>query len=101
MVLSRPGDGARVLQLARGGRARWSWWSALTLVLAAVLALPTLTVLASALVPPSPILGHLVETVLAGYLANTAGLVVGVGVGVLVVGVASAWLVTMCRFPTR
>ncbi|MEM7308766.1 MAG: iron ABC transporter permease [Planctomycetota bacterium] len=44
---------------------------------------------------------HLVETVLADYLLNTLGLLVGVLVGTTVIGVAAAWIVTMYTFPGR
>jgi iron(III) transport system permease protein len=37
--------------------------------------------------------------VLPGYIKNSLLLMVGVGMGVLVMGVGTAWLVTMCRFP--
>ncbi|GAB5376605.1 MAG: iron ABC transporter permease [Acuticoccus sp.] len=42
---------------------------------------------------------HYATTVLPRYVANTVALVAIVGVGAAVAGVASAWLVTMCRFP--
>ena len=41
------------------------------------------------------------STVLPAYIRNSFLLMAGVGVGVLVVGVGAAWLVTMCRFPGR
>jgi len=44
---------------------------------------------------------HLAATVLPGYVANTLWLCLGVGSGVMVVGVSSAWLVTMHDFPGR
>lgn len=46
-------------------------------------------------------MGHLADTVLGRYVVNTLGLVAGVGVLVLAIGIATAWLVTMCRFPGR
>ena len=42
---------------------------------------------------------HLASTVLPEYVANTLWLCLGVGTGVVVVGVSTAWLVTMHRFP--
>ncbi|MBT7759377.1 MAG: iron ABC transporter permease, partial [Rhodospirillaceae bacterium] len=54
-----------------------------------------------ALTPGDNIWPHLVSTVLGGYIATTITLMVGVGSGTLVLGVGSAWLVTMCRFPGR
>jgi len=42
---------------------------------------------------------HLATTVLPSYVMNSLGLMIGVGIGVLVLGISTAWLVTMCRFP--
>lgn len=44
---------------------------------------------------------HLWETVLPDYLANTFWLSLGTSIGVLLIGVACAWLNSMCRFPGR
>ncbi len=44
---------------------------------------------------------HLASTVLPEYVANTLWLCLGVGSGVIVVGVSTAWLVTMHDFPGR
>jgi iron(III) transport system permease protein len=41
---------------------------------------------------------HLAQTVLWRYITNSFWLMIGVGCGVLVIGVGTAWLVTMCRF---
>ena len=35
------------------------------------------------------------------YLRTTLGLMLGVGMGTLIIGVCSAWLVTLCSFPGR
>jgi len=51
--------------------------------------------------PTESIWPHLVSTVLPAALADTALLLVGVGVLTLVIGAGSAWLVTMYRFPGR
>lgn len=75
---------------------RWLLISALTAALAAV---PVLTVLGISLTPTLDIWLHLASTVLPGYTANTLILFVGVGIGTTVIGVTTAWLVTMCRFP--
>jgi iron(III) transport system permease protein len=44
---------------------------------------------------------HLAETVLSAYVSNTVLLAFGVMFGTGVIGVGTAWLVTMCRFPGR
>ena len=44
---------------------------------------------------------HLASTVLSDYIVNTLILCVGVCIGVIVVGVSTAWLVSMHDFPGR
>jgi len=65
--------------------------------------LPILAVVVLALTPSEgdDIWAHLVSTVLPDYIATTLQLMVGVGFGTAIIGVATAWLVTMCRFPGR
>ncbi|EWY37686.1 iron ABC transporter permease [Skermanella stibiiresistens SB22] len=76
-----------------------SGWTIATLAIACLVALPVIVVLSRVLIPTEGVWSHLASTVLPYYLANTAQLVLGVGVGTLVLGVGTAWLVTMCRFP--
>ena len=65
------------------------------------LALPVLTIIVLALTPSENIWPHLIATVLPGYVLRTVELLAGVGVITFVTGTATAWLVTMCRFPLR
>ncbi len=44
---------------------------------------------------------HLAATVLPEYIANTLWMCLGVGSGVILVGVSTAWLITMHDFPGR
>lgn len=74
-------------------------WSVLAFVLALAVALPVLVVFAALFVPHGDIWRHLASTVLQSYVVNTLVLAAGVAVGVTLIGVGSAWLVTMCRFP--
>lgn len=76
-----------------------SLWTAATLAIAALVALPVLIVVSRIFLPTDGVWSHLAATVLPDYLANTVQLVAGVGGGTLVIGVGTAWLVTMCRFP--
>ncbi len=76
-------------------------WTIAGLVVAALVATPVAVVMASVLVPAGDVWRHLADTVLTGYVSNTLMLMIGVGVGTLLIGVATAWLVTMCRFPGR
>jgi iron(III) transport system permease protein len=60
-----------------------------------------LVVVGSVFLPRGDVWSHLASTVLSGYVVNTLLLALGVAVGVTVIGVGTAWLVTMCRFPGR
>ncbi|HAM47124.1 MAG TPA: iron ABC transporter permease, partial [Alphaproteobacteria bacterium] len=44
---------------------------------------------------------HLSQTILPHLIRTTLLLMLGVGAGVLLLGVGTGWLVTMCRFPGR
>lgn len=74
-------------------------WSAAALAAALLVTFPIVTVFVLAVAPDTPVFGHLASTVLPRYLRTTAGLMLGVGIGTAVLGVATAWLVTMYRFP--
>ncbi|OOG22742.1 iron ABC transporter permease [Thioalkalivibrio denitrificans] len=76
-------------------------WTLLTLLIALVLALPVLTVFAHVFMPATEVWEHLRQTVLADYVLNSLILMMGVGVGVLLLGVPTAWLVSLCDFPGR
>ena len=76
-------------------------WTMSSMLLAGFVALPVLTVLALAFGSTSDIWQHLLSTSLPHYLRNTLYLMVGVGVAVCLLGISTAWLVTMCRFPGR
>ncbi|CAA7614131.1 iron ABC transporter permease [Magnetospirillum sp. UT-4] len=74
-------------------------WEIAALVLAALIAMPVVSVAGNLLVPSGGTWSHLAATVLPDYVANSLLLMVLVGIGVTVGGVGTAWLVTMCRFP--
>lgn len=73
--------------------------TALVIAIAALIITPVLFVLSSIFAPTRAVWDHLASTVLTGYITNSLWLILGVGCGVLVLGVSTAWLVTMCRFP--
>jgi iron(III) transport system permease protein len=68
---------------------------------ALLLALPVFVVLAYLIEPTGEIWRHLADTVLDDYVVNSLSLMLGVGVGVLLLGVSTAWLTSMCQFPGR
>jgi len=70
------------------------------IVIAVLIATPILFVLSSIFSDSKEVWSHLAATVLPGYLINSCWLMVGVGTGVLILGVGTAWLVTACRFRT-
>ncbi|MGF1523190.1 MAG: ABC transporter permease [Leptolyngbyaceae cyanobacterium] len=97
------------------GRLRHTWrvqgisfsgWTLAVLAIAFLMALPLIGVLLGAFSHLSTdttdsVWGHLATTVLPGYVMNSLGLMVGVGIGVLLLGISTAWLVTLCDFPGR
>lgn len=76
-------------------------WATGSLLLSLLVALPVLTVLALTLGDNQSIWSHLVGTVLPHTLKTTGLLMLGVGFGTLLIGVSTAWLTAMCRFPGR
>jgi len=73
---------------------------ALALVFASLtLSLPLIVIAGSFLIPAQDIWQHLLRTVLPEYIVNSLVLMLGVGVMTALLGIAPAWLVTMCRFP--
>jgi iron(III) transport system permease protein len=77
-----------------------AWTAAVALVLALVM-LPVVVVLTLAVTANDNVWPHLLRTVLPGSLLETCLLLLGVGTSTLIVGAATAWIVTMYRFPGR
>lgn len=73
-------------------------WTFLVGIIALLISLPVLIVMGSIFSNSSEVWNHLADTVLKDYILNSLLLMLGVGCGVLVIGVGTAWLVTMCRF---
>ena len=97
------GDGLNIEAFPRrfAKRFQLDFWTSGTLLLAFFIAAPLLAVSIFALQPSGDIWHHLLTTVLSRYVMTTIGLMVGVGIGTLLIGTATAWLVTLCRFPGR
>ena len=73
----------------------------MAIIAALLVCVPIAVVVASVFLHDQGTWAHLASTVLPGYVGNTVVLVLGVGLGVSVLGVGTAWLVTACRFPGR
>jgi len=71
----------------------------LAVIVAALCLLPVVAVIVAALTGTTESWVHLTETVLPRYTFTTLKLVALVGCGTFVMGTATAWLVTTCRFP--
>lgn len=74
-------------------------WRFGALGIAALVALPLLGIASSLLTWQGELWRHLAETQLSDIILNTIALLGGVGLGTVVIGTGTAWLVTMCRFP--
>jgi len=81
--------------------SRFDAWTFFGFAIATLMAVPVVVVAGYVTVPTGDIWRHLMETVLIDYVLNSLWLMVGVGAGVLVIGVGTAWLVTMTDFPGR
>ncbi len=81
-------------------RSSPAWTAAVALVFA-IMVLPIATIGILALTPTENIWPHLVSTVLPRSLQETMLLMAGVGALTLAIGTATAWFVTMYRFPGR
>jgi iron(III) transport system permease protein len=80
---------------------RFSPWSWSVVAVTLLLALPVFVVLSYLFEPAGEVWRHLVHTVLQDYVINSLLLMLGVGIGVLLLGVSTAWLTSMCSFPGR
>ena len=80
---------------------RFNSWSFFTFLIAALVSIPVIVIFSYVFTPAGDVWRHLISTVLKGYIVNTLLLMIGVGAGSLVIGVGTAWLCTMYRFPGR
>lgn len=82
-------------------RTLWpgSWLGAGSLGVAVLLALPVIVILVHIFSGSFSLWQHLWQTVLAGYVSSSLWLMLGVSIGVLLLGVPTAWLTSAYRFP--
>lgn len=83
---------------SRSGSGRWNL---VTMGIALLVSIPVITVVTNIFIPAGEVWAHLASTVLPDYVRNSLILMFGVGGGVFLIGVGTAWLVTMCNFPGR
>ncbi len=76
-------------------------WTLFSMSIALLISIPILTVVFSVFTPAGDIWSHLASTVLDDYIINSLLLISGVSLGVILLGVSSAWLITMTEFPGR
>lgn len=76
-------------------------WRAGAIVLAAITIVPVISIVWLALNPTQNIWPLLSGAMLPHMLNMTVLLILGVGIGVAVLGVGTAWLISLCQFPGR
>lgn len=87
---------ARLVQGQSGSR-----WRVASIVLAFVVFMPLMVLALTWVSVDIEVWRHMATTLLPEVLFNTAILIAGVSVGVLLLGVSLAWLTSMCEFPGR
>ena len=80
---------------------RSHWLRIFAVVIAGLISLPVVIILSYIANANGELWQHLIDTVLNDYLLNSLLLLLGVGAGVLLLGVPTAWLTSMCNFPGR
>jgi len=75
--------------------------SLISILISLLLSAPIWVMLGQIFVDTRSIWQHLWQTVLLDYVTNSLLLMFGVGVGVLLLGVSTAWLTSCCEFPFR
>ena len=75
--------------------------SIFAVLIAAFISLPVIIIVSYLVQADGALWQHLLDTVLNDYLINSLLLLLGVGTGVILLGVPTAWLTSMCSFPGR
>lgn len=85
----------------RGRRLPATLATAMAVIVALLIATPILAVVVSVFQTGDGAFAHLAQTRLGLYIGNTLLLALITGTGTALIGVGTAWLVTMCVFPGR
>lgn len=75
--------------------------SLVAMLASALLSTPLLVIIGLSFFGASDVWAHLFNTVLGDYVRNSISLMFGVGLGVLLIGISTAWLTSRCEFPGR
>ena len=86
----------RYLQHIFGNR-----WVLFTLLLSVAVSLPLFTIATEMLSRGDEVWRHILHELVPTYALNTLWLLIGVGIITIIIGVGTAWLVSMFRFPGR
>lgn len=81
--------------------SKFTLWSLVTLLLTLLILCPITLVIARSFASSGDTWQHITTYLLPRYVRNSLFLMVGVGSIVSVIGISTAWLVSMCRFPGR
>ncbi|MEB3294124.1 MAG: iron ABC transporter permease [Synechococcales bacterium] len=85
--------------VSRGMLRRENGWIIIAIAIALLVSSPVLVILSSVFADTGTVWQHLVSTVLKGYVDHSLLLMLGVAIGTSLIGISTAWLVTLCRFP--
>lgn len=78
-----------------------NWLATSSFVVTFMLLLPIAVIVGFVFNGSADVFSHLYNTVLADYVSNSLLLMLGVGFGVLLLGIPTAWLTSVCEFPGR
>ena len=76
-------------------------WVIGAIIAAVLVVLPLMVLAPSVFLRGDEVWQHIMQRLLPGYVINTILLMIGVGILTTIMGLVSAWLVTMYRFPGR
>ena len=76
-------------------------WIIVVFIVAITSLVPLVALVILSLKPTIDVWVHLISTVLPKAVSTTVLLMIGVGIVTAILGVGTAWLVTMCKFPGR
>ncbi len=98
MAVTIPGEVGASPRPAAHTDTSWIWTVGAAFA-ASIVMIPILAILWLSFFPNTEGWYGIIQASLPRYVSNTLILMLGVGIGTIIGGVATAWLVTVCRFP--